>query len=125
MCPLCGWQVLSVTKEEPNTYCLKDDCQARRRGVSGELARKDTGLGLDYGSVRAGSTGTGKAHREQQVQRPPRRPWTPQQERLVRLYHDMGLNPRAIAERARANNPRLGITERLVVQILSAPPPRR
>jgi hypothetical protein len=31
----------------------------------------------------------------------------------------MGLSPRRIAERARQNVPRLGITERLAVQILS------
>ena len=152
-CVGCGDELAPERAEHGYTYCLKDDCQARhrrglaittyganksadtvivgdedearRRGAAGELARKDTGLGLDYGSVRAGSTGTGKADRQQQAQRQPRRPWTPQQERLVRLYHDMGLDPHAIAERARANNPRLGITERLVVQILSAPPPRR
>jgi hypothetical protein len=32
----------------------------------------------------------------------------------------MGLSPRRIVERAQQNAPRLGITERLVVQILSA-----
>jgi hypothetical protein len=37
----------------------------------------------------------------------------------------MGLSPRQIAQRARENAPRLGITERLAVQILSAPAPRR
>jgi hypothetical protein len=152
-CVGCGDELAPERAEHGYAYCLKDDCQAshrrglaittyganksadtvivgdedeaRRRGESGELARKDTGLGLDYGSVRAGSTAAGKARREQPAARPPRRPWTPQQERLVRLYHDMGLDPRAIAERARANNPRLGITERLAVQILSAPPSRR
>jgi hypothetical protein len=64
------------------------------------------------------------------VRRPPqtRSPgggtWTPQQEKLVRFYHDMGLSPRQIAERARQNAPRLGVTERLAVQILSSPPRR-
>jgi hypothetical protein len=53
-----------------------------------------------------------------------RRPWTAHQEKLVRLYHDMGLSPGGIAERARRTAPRLGITERLAVQILSAPPGR-
>jgi hypothetical protein len=42
-------------------------------------------------------------------------------ELLVRLYHDMGLNPRQIAERARESAPRLAITESLAVRILSAP----
>jgi hypothetical protein len=55
---------------------------------------------------------------------PGRAKWTPQQEKLVRLYHDMGLSPRQIAERAGQNAPRLGVTERLVVQILSSPPRR-
>ena len=50
--------------------------------------------------------------------------WTPQQEKLVRLYHDMGLSPRQIVERARQNAPRLGVTERLAVQILSSLPRR-
>ena len=36
----------------------------------------------------------------------------------------MGLSPRQITERARQNAPRLGITERLAVQILSSPPRR-
>jgi hypothetical protein len=49
---------------------------------------------------------------------------TPQQDTVVRLYHDMGLNPRQIAERAARQNPRLGITERLAVQILSGRPRR-
>jgi hypothetical protein len=44
-----------------------------------------------------------------------------EQERLVRIYHDMGLNPRQIAERARESAPRLAITESLAVRILSAP----
>jgi hypothetical protein len=36
----------------------------------------------------------------------------------------MGLSPRRIAERARVNVPRLGITERLAVQIMSVVPRR-
>jgi hypothetical protein len=38
-----------------------------------------------------------------------------EQERLVRVYHDMGLNPRQIAERAHESAPRLAITESLAV----------
>jgi hypothetical protein len=154
-CVGCGDELAPERIEHGYTYCLKDDCQARyrrgltittvgvnkgadtvivgdedevrRRGETGELARKDTSLGLDYGSVRAGRTGTTPPPTPPPTpqRRAPRRPWTPQQEQLVRLYHDMGLSPRAIVERARRNNPRLGITERLVVQILSAPPSRR
>ncbi len=171
-CVGCGDELDPERVAHGYTYCLKDGCQARyrrgltittvgvnkgadtvivgdedevrRRGETGELARKDTGLGLDYGSLRAGNTGTGPARAAREAvppgddrptegrrapqpatpRRAPRRPWTPQQEQLVRLYHDMGLSPRAIAERAGRNNPRLHITERLVVQILSAPPSR-
>jgi hypothetical protein len=150
----CGDELAPERAELGYTYCLKETCQAKhrqgvvittvgtnkgadtvivgdpdevkRRGETGELARKDTGLGLDYGSVRAG--GAGAARRRitppAPARAPARRPWTPEQEKLVRLYHDMGLSPRAIAERARRNNPRLGITERLAVQILSSPPRR-
>jgi hypothetical protein len=39
----------------------------------------------------------------------------------VRLYHDMGLSPAQIVERAGRNTPKLGITTALVVRILSAP----
>jgi hypothetical protein len=55
--------------------------------------------------------------------RTPTRPWTPEQENLVRVYHDMGLSPRQIVERCRSSAPRLGIDERLVVRILSSPRP--
>lgn len=152
----CGDELAPERAELGYTYCLKQTCEAkhrrgvtittvgtnkgadtvivgdpdevRRRSETGELARKDTGLGLDYGSVRAGGAGTPRERttpaEPAPPRRPARRPWTPQQEKLVRLYHDMGLDPRAIAERARRNNPRLGITERLAVQILSAPPRR-
>jgi len=51
---------------------------------------------------------------------PTRRAWKAEQERLVRVYHEMGLNPRQIAERARESAPRLAITESLAVRILSA-----
>lgn len=158
-CVECGDELPAERAELGYTYCMKDSCQARhrrglaittvgtnkgadtviiadedevrRRGETGELARRDTGLGLDYGTLRASRTGATRpgatpsdATQPAPPARPARRPWTPQQEKLVRLYHDMGLNPRAIAERARQNNPRLGITERLAVQILSAPPSR-
>ena len=103
---------------------VADPDEVRRRGEAGEFGKKDTALGVDYRrSVRGGAPRTA-------VRRPPpaRSPgggtWTPQQERLVRLYHDMGLSPRQIAERARENAPRLGVTERLVVQILSSLPRR-
>ncbi len=118
------------TNKGADVLVLGDDEEVQRRGEAGELAIKDTSLGLDYRS-----TGTGHSDPPQPKQQPStkpstrprpaaRRPWTPQQEKLVRLYHDMGLSPRGIAERARQAAPRLGITERLAVQILSAPPRR-
>ena len=49
------------------------------------------------------------------------RPWADGQEKLVRLYHEMGLSPQRIVQRARENAPHLPVTEKLVTQILSAP----
>jgi len=152
LCVECGNELPDERVELGYRYCTRPACQAvhhrgllvttvgvnksadsivvadpeeiRRRGEAGEFAKKDTALGLDR---RGGATGA----RGRTVRRPapapsPRRArWTPAQEDLVRLYHDMGLDPQRIAERARANAPRLGITERLVVQILSTPRRRR
>ena len=155
-CVECGDELPAERVELGYTYCTKDACQARhhrgltittvgvnksadavivadgdelrRRGEAGELARKDTGLGLDYRPVGGGRAAARPARgvRPTSPRRTvPARRWTPQQEKLVRVYHDMGLSPRQIAQRARENAPRLGITERLAVQILSAPAPRR
>ena len=153
-CVECGGELPAERAELGYTYCTKDACQqkhyrglrvtvvgtnkgadvvvvgdadeVRRRGEAGELATKDTSLGLDYRSTGPGHPDRPRARqpRTTQLPTPPRRPWTAQQEKLVRLYHDMGLSPRGIAERARQAAPRLGITERLAVQILSAPPRR-
>ena len=57
----------------------------------------------------------------QSVRRPVAPSWTPAQENIIRLYADMGLSPRQIAERARQNTPRLGVTEALAVRVMSAP----
>ncbi len=107
-----------------DTVLVADADEVRRRGEDGQLARKDTGIGLDYRPLRAGDPrrAAPRPAAAATTPRPAARPrWTPQQEKLVRLYHDMGLSPRRIAERARENAPRLGITERLAVQILSSP----
>lgn len=114
------------TNKGAETVVVGDEDEVRRRGEAGELATKDTSLGIGYRTPGTGpAPGTGpSAVRKPQPANPPRRPWTPQQEKLVRLYHDMGLSPSAIAERARRTAPRLGITQRLAVQILSAPPRR-
>lgn len=109
-------------------FVVAEPDDIRRRGEAGEFAKKDSALGLDY---RGGPTSTAKpagidrapsgaAGVPSQRQQPSRRPWTAQQEKIVRLYHDMGLSPRQIAERARQNVPRLAITERLAIQILSS-----
>lgn len=111
-------------------FVVAEPDEIRRRGEAGEFAKKDSALGLDYrggtttpttptkpaGTVRAPS---GSARVPSQRRQPSRQPWTAQQEKIVRLYHDMGLSPRQIAERARQNVPRLAITERLAIQILS------
>jgi hypothetical protein len=151
-CIECGDELPAERVELGYPYCTKNACQAkhhrglaittsgmnksadtvlvanadevRRRGEDGQLARKDTSIGLDYRPLRAGSPRRAAQPPAASAipPRPAARPrWTPQQEKLVRLYHDMGLSPRRIAERARENAPRLGITERLAVQILSSP----
>lgn len=157
-CIECGDELAEERAELGYTYCTKDACQARhhrglaittvgmnksadsiivadadeirRRGEAGELAKKDTALGLDWrrGAAPGGASRPTGAPAPVPVPVPrrtgTRRQWTAHQEKVVRLYHGMGLSPLQIAERARENAPRLGITERLAVQILSAPPSR-
>jgi len=107
-----------------DTVVVGDEAEIRKRGEAGDLTRKDTGLGLDYRPLH---TGPREIRRTSPPPPPPpprrrtARAWTAEQERLVRLYHDMGLNPRQIAERARESAPRLAITQSLAVRILSAP----
>ena len=110
---------VGVNKSADNLI-VGDVDEIRRRGETGEFAKKDSGLGLDYraGGVASAPSERHRARPQQRATRP-RRAWTTEQEKIVRLYHDMGLSPRRIAERARENAPRLGITERLAVQILS------
>jgi hypothetical protein len=156
-CVECGDALLPERAELGYSYCTKDRCQARhhrglvvttvglnksadavivadadevrRRGEAGELARKDMGLGLDYRPLgsrpAAGTAPPPPAPRPRRSGQP--RSWTERQEKLVRLYHEMGLSPARIAQRARENAPQLGITEQLAVRILSSPrqDPRR
>jgi hypothetical protein len=114
---------VGVNKSADN-FIVADEAEIRRRGEAGELAKKDATLGLDYRDRRAVSAAPVPATRAVQIPEPrtapPRRPWDAEQEKVVRLYHGMGLNPRQIADRARENTPRLGITERLATQIMSA-----
>ncbi len=117
---------IGVNKSADN-FIVADPAEVRRRGEAGEFAKKDTALGLDYRVRPAAPAAPAGTRRRAWVTEPrpaPRRPWTAQQEKIVRLYHGMGLNPRQIADRARENVPRLGITERLATQIMSAPPRR-
>ncbi len=151
-CVECGDALPDERAELGYDYCTKADCQAvRRRGLTittvGVNKSADAVIVADPdesgAAARPGSSGrrtprsawtTGaasplaRAGPRPRPRAPARSPaggrWTSQQEKLVRLYHDMGLSPRQIAERARQNAPRLGVTERLAVQILSSPPRR-
>ncbi|MGH3886812.1 MAG: TraR/DksA C4-type zinc finger protein [Pseudonocardiaceae bacterium] len=114
---------IGVNKSADN-FIVADAAEVGRRGEAGEFAKKDTALGLDYRVRPAAPAGTRRRARVSEPRPAPRRPWTAEQERIVRLYHGMGLNPRQIADRARENVPRLGITERLATQIMSALPRR-
>lgn len=112
-----------------DSFVIGDQDEIRRRAEAGEFGKKDSSLGVDYRQV---GSGAGRAvpppARRSAVPSPrqasPRRTWTAEQEKIVRLYHDMGLTPRQIVERARTNTPRLGITEALVTRIICAPPSR-
>ena len=154
LCIECGDELAVERAELGYRYCTKADCQAahhrgltittvgvnksadaivvaepdevRRRGEAGEFGRKDSGLGLDY---RHGGERRSAGRRPPRSAARPIRPaagpgWSAEQEKIVRLYHEMGLSPRQIVERARQNAPRLGLTDRLVVRILSAAPRR-
>jgi hypothetical protein len=131
-CQARQYRGLTITtvgvNKSADAVIVADPNEVKRRGEAGEFTRKDTGLGLNYRPLpgsRAGAT----RPRAAQPATPRRttvaaRRWTAPQENLVRCYHEMGLSPRQIAERARENTPRLGITERLALEILSAPPSR-
>ncbi len=151
-CVECGDSLPDERADLGYDYCTKADCQAvrhrgltittvgvnksadavivadpdeiRRRGEAGEFGKKDTALGVDYRRGVSGGTRRTAPRRPVPARSPGAGRWTPQQEKLVRLYHDMGLSPWQIAERARQNAPRLGVTERLAVQILSSLPRR-
>lgn len=116
--------VVAVNKSG-DSYLVADPAEVGRRVAAGEFGRKNATLGADplpraplsRGTVPAPRRPTGPPRRAV----PEARRWSEAQEKVVRLYADMGLSPRQIAERARENTPRLGITERLAVAILSGP----
>ncbi|MFP5070221.1 hypothetical protein ACLFMI_11210 [Pseudonocardia nantongensis] len=103
---------------------VADPDELRRPGRAGEFGRKDTEVGLDYRQPAPPVPRPGPAKVPAQRRAPARRPWTAEQEKIVRLYHEMGLSPSQITARAREYAPRLRITEALVVKIMSVPPRR-
>lgn len=124
-----GLEVTAIAvNKSADSFIVADQDELRKRGESGEFGKKDAGLGLDYRRVAAPQRRTIPPVRQRvpaQRREPTPRSWTPEQERIVRLYNGMGLSPRQIVERARANAPRLGVTEALVTKIMCAPPPGR
>jgi hypothetical protein len=154
LCIGCGDELPEERAQLGYRYCTKQPCQAlyhrgltittvgvnksadsvivadpeeiRRRGEAGEFGKKGTTLGLDYREqTRLPAAPPARVPAPRGAPSPPpRRPWSEQQEKIVRLYHDMGLSPRQIVARAGENAPRLGLTEGLVVKILSSLPRR-
>jgi hypothetical protein len=121
---------MTITAVEVNksadTFIIGDQDEIRKRAEAGEFAKKDSGLGINYRCPRTGVEVPTKepGSSESVTRRPARRPWTREQEKIVRLYNDMGLTPRQIVERARENTPQLGISESLVTKIICSPPTR-
>ena len=106
-----------------DTFIVGDQEDIRRRAEAGEFAKKDSGLGINYRTPQTGIPPTKRRpNASPNLRQPTRRPWTSEQEKIVRLYHGMGLTPQQIAERARENTPRLGITESLAIKIICSPP---
>jgi hypothetical protein len=148
-CIGCGAELAAERAELGYRYCLAPACQQRyrrgpevtavgvnksgesfvvgqpddvRRRVEGGDAPQNGDAAKDV-VVPPPAAGPSRSPVRAPIRRPapaPTRPWSAGQERLVRLYHDMGLTPREIVERCRAAAPRLGVDERLVVRILSA-----
>lgn len=114
-----------AVNKSADQYIVADEDEVRRRGEAGELGKKDTSLGANYRELgSAPPRPSGGPRVPAQPAPAPRRPWTEQQEKIVRLYNGMGLSPPEIVERARSNAPKLGITEPLVNKIMSTPPRR-
>ena len=149
-CIECGDELLAERAELGYQYCTRKQCQGkhhkgltitaiglnksadtlivgdqeeiRRRAEAGEFAKKDSGLGINYRTPQTALPPKRSLDASPKPRQPSRRPWTTEQEKIVRLYHGMGLTPRQIAERARENTPRLGITESLATKIICSPP---
>lgn len=128
-CQVKHHQGLTITaiglNKSGDTFIVGDQDEIRRRAEAGEFAKKDSGLGIDYRSLRTAPEKPSERREPSGApnrQGPARRPWTSEQEKVVRLYHSMGLTPRQIVERARENTPRLGITESLATKIICSLP---
>ncbi|MGH3867658.1 MAG: hypothetical protein ACRDQ4_16280 [Pseudonocardiaceae bacterium] len=124
-------QSLTITtigvNKSADTFIVGDPEEIRRRAEAGEFGKKDSGLGVDYRSTHTGTERPSPARMPSgPVTRKalPPRPWSREQEKIVRLYNGMGLTPRQIVERARENTPQLEITESLVTKIICSPPQR-
>lgn len=126
-----GLKITTVAvNKSADRIIVADEDEIRRRGEAGEFGKKDTTLSTSYRdltrSVSARAVQPRVPAPRTPLPRAPsnRRPWTEQQEKIVRLYNGMGLSPREIVERAHTNAPRLRITEGLVTKIMSTPPLR-
>lgn len=138
-CIGCGREIPAERAELGYAYCTAAACQAEyRRGPtvtavavnkSGDAFRlaepDENARPATVGEDRTEHVDVPAVPAQRRAPRRPTRPptpaWSPAQERIVRLYAEMGLSPRQIAARARENTPRLGVTEALAVRILSAP----
>lgn len=153
ICIECGEPLLRERAELGYSYCTKPACQAvHRRGTTvtaipvnksadsyivaeshelaaraerGEFGAKNTTLGS---SPPTTPPPVPTQRRPRAPGRPVaasrRRASTPEQERLVRAYHEMGLTPAQIAERALQTAPRLRLDVRTVSDILATLPRR-
>jgi hypothetical protein len=133
-CQAAHYRGLKITtvgvNKSADSIIVADEDEIARRGEAGEFGKKDTTLGTNYRELRRSAPRRPTQSRVPAARVPApgapgnRRPWTEQQEKIVRLYNGMGLSPGEIVERARMNVPRLGITESLVNKIMSTPPLR-
>jgi hypothetical protein len=127
-----GPKVTAVgVNKSADVFIVADDAEIARRGESGEFGKKNTSLGIGYrGAGPVSGPVSGPAVPPPTASRPVhpparsaalRRRWSRQQEKVIRLYHNMGCNPMQILERAETNNPRLRITAALIRDILATP----
>ena len=108
---------VAVNKSAPQVVAAGEVDDALRKMRDGEYAKKDTSLGA-AGHGQAGDrarSGNRSVRRRPAPARTAKR-WTPQQERMVQVFNEMGLRPREMIERA----PHLRLTEKLITEIICA-----